>query len=413
MSGFGPLRAGRQLLAVGWVIGVAAVPATGQQPSKSNRFEAAWTPVREFFHTTLNEQGVVGGAILFFHGDTTLAHDVHGFADLATGRKVDARTIFHYGSITKTLTGIGIMQMKERGRLSVADPIVKYLPELRQVHDSFGDVGEITLRHLMSHSSGFRNPTWPWGGDKPWHPFEPTEWSQLVAMLPYTEILFKPGSRYSYSNPGVIFLGKVLEQLSGDDYETYIDKNIFKPLGMYESYYDLTPYHLLPQRSNNYDLRSGTPVPNGLDFDTGITTANGGLNAPLTDMAKYLKFLVGAPGLSAAARGVLKPETLREMWQPVVPAGQEGPAKTSVGLSFFVLELPSYRLIGHTGSQAAFRAFFYVQPESETGVIAVFNTAAADDPRNPTDTAAKPNIGLIFSGLLERLTGGVFPLYVR
>jgi CubicO group peptidase (beta-lactamase class C family) len=54
----------------------------------------------------------------------------------------------------------------------------------------------------MSHSAGFRASTWPWGGDRRWHPFEPTRWEQLVAMLPYTQILFKPGTKYSYSNPG-------------------------------------------------------------------------------------------------------------------------------------------------------------------------------------------------------------------
>ena len=63
----------------------------------------------------------------------------------------------------------------------------------------------------------------PWGGDKPWHPFEPPAWEQVAAMMPYTEILFPPGSKYSYSNPGVIFLGRTIEKLSGDPFETYID----------------------------------------------------------------------------------------------------------------------------------------------------------------------------------------------
>ncbi len=84
----------------------------------------------------------------------------------------------------------------------------------------------------MTHSAGFRGATWPWGGDKPWHPFEPTSWSQLVAMFPYTEVEFQPGSRHSYSNPGIIFLGIIIERLTGDDYEVYIDKNVLKPLEM-------------------------------------------------------------------------------------------------------------------------------------------------------------------------------------
>ena len=64
-------------------------------------------------------------------------------------------------------------------------------------------------------------------------------------MLPFTEILFKPGSKYSYSNLGIVFLGQIIERLSGDDYEVYVDKNILKPLEMHRSYFDATPYHLL------------------------------------------------------------------------------------------------------------------------------------------------------------------------
>jgi CubicO group peptidase (beta-lactamase class C family) len=377
--------------------------------AQSDRFGSAWAPVRKFFRQELEAEGVVGGSLMFFHGDTVLAQEVHGFADQATGRRVDQRTIYHWASITKTFTGIAVMQLRDRGLLSLDDPIVKYLPELRQVHDPFGPIEAITLRQLMSHTAGFRNPTWPWGGDQPWHPFEPTQWSQLVAMLPYTEILFPPGSKHSYSNPGIIFLGRTIELLSGDDYETYIDKNLFRPLGMTASYFDRTPYHLLPYRSNNYDVKDGKPEPNGLDFDTGITVSNGGLNAPLGDMIKYLQFLVGAPGISDEARGVLARSSLEEMWRPVITAGDAG----SVGLIFFLSDLGGVRLVGHTGSQRAFRSFFSIQPESKTGVIAVFNTAPADDPRNPTDTGSgKPDIRRLFDGLRDRLAP-VFALYPK
>ena len=85
------------------------------------------------------------------------------------------------------------MQLRDRGLLALDDPIVKYVPEFRRVHNPFGDVAQVTIRHMMTHSSGLRAPTWPWGGDQPWHPFEPTDWEQLVAMLPYTAAEFRPG----------------------------------------------------------------------------------------------------------------------------------------------------------------------------------------------------------------------------
>lgn len=398
---FGWPAAGALLLA-GTVAPLA--PAMGQRP-----FDRAWAPVRTLFHQTLADEGMVGASLAFFHGDTVLAHEVYGHADLATGRKVDRETIFHWASITKTLTGIAVMQLRDRGRLALTDPVVRWVPEIRRVHDPFGDPAGITLRHLLSHSAGFRNGTWPWGGDRPWHPFEPTEWAQLVAMMPYTEVEFPPGSRYRYSNPGIVFLGRTIETIAGEDYEVYVEKNILRPLEMRASYFDVTPYHLLPHRSNNYDLVDGAPRPNGLDFDTGITVSNGGLNAPVTDMLRYLQFLAGAPGLSPQARGVLDRRSLAEMWQPVLPTGQ---GADSVGLSYFITRLNGVRLVGHTGSQRGFRSFFYLDPESATGVIAVFNAAPADDPRNPTDAGpARPRIPLIFQRLLDAVTRSVFPLY--
>lgn len=378
--------------------------AAGQRP-----FDRAWAPVRTLFERTLADEGMVGGSLAFFHGDTVLAHEVYGYADLATGRKVDRETIFHWASITKTLTGIAVMQLRDRGRLALTDPVVRWVPEIRRAYNPFGDPAGITLRHLLSHSAGFRNGTWPWGGDRPWHPFEPTEWAQLVAMMPYTEVQFPPGSRYSYSNPGVVFLGRTIETIAGEDYEVYVEKNILRPLGMRASYFDLTPYHLLPHRSNNYDVVDGAPRANGLDFDTGITVSNGGLNAPVTDMLRYLQFLAGAPGLTAQARGVLDRRSLAEMWEPVLPTGQ---GADSVGLSFFITRVNGVRLVGHTGSQRGFRSFFYLDPQSAAGVIAVFNAAPADDPRNPTDEGpARPRIPLIFRSLLDAVTRSVFPLY--
>ncbi|MEO8200665.1 MAG: serine hydrolase domain-containing protein [Gemmatimonadota bacterium] len=383
------------------VAGAIAVPATAT--AQTPAFSRAWVEMRAFYENTLKEEGIVGSGLEIVQGDSVLGRAGYGLADIATARAVDSSTIYHWASITKTFTAIAIMQLRDRGLLQLDDPIVKYVPELRAVHDTFGSIDDITIRHLLSHAAGFRNGTWPWGGDKPWHPFEPTRWSQVVAMMPYTEILFKPGTRFSYSNPGFIFLGRVIEALSGEDYEVYMEKNVLRPLGMSHSYFDRTPYHLLRYRSNNYTITKGVTTANGLDFDTGITVSNGGLNAPLTDMARYLKFLIGAPGLSEDARNVLARSSLEEMWKPVLPNIQgDGQPAGSVGLSTFINEVGGTRIIGHTGSQASFRSFFYLNPETHSAIIAVFNTVGADDDDHPS-------VGPLFSGLLKRYVDNVIP----
>lgn len=168
------------------------------------------------------------------------------------------RTIYHFGSITKTLTAIAVMQLRDRGRLTLEDRVTSYIPELRRVHNAFGSMDDITIRMLLSHTAGFQNPTWPYKKGKPWEPFEPTTWEQLVAMMPYQEVSFKPGSRFSYSNPAFIYLGRIIEALTGDPWETYIQKNIFAPLNLTRSYFGNTPYYLAADRSHNYSLARDT-----------------------------------------------------------------------------------------------------------------------------------------------------------
>ncbi|MDH5590437.1 MAG: beta-lactamase family protein, partial [Gemmatimonadota bacterium] len=353
------------------------------------------------------DEGIVGASLALVVDGKAERHEVHGFADLGERRPVDDRTIYHWASITKTLTAISIMQLRDRGLLSLDDPIVDHVPELRDVYNPFGRMEDVTIRQIMSHSAGFRAGTWPWGGDEEWHPHEPTEWSQLVAMIPYTRIHFPPGSRFSYSNPGIIFLGRVIEKLTGDVFETYVDKNVFRPLGMRNAYFDGTPRHLLAHRSNHYFVEEGTsPRAGGPDFDTGITVSNGGLNAPVTDMVRYLGFLMGSPpddipdGWSADA--VLSRASLEEMWRTVVPIQDTGIGRETMGLSFFLYDNGGTRIVGHTGTQRAFYSFMAFDPVARVGAVGAFNTAGT--------SGSGPDTHAIRIGTRDAVVNQVFPL---
>ena len=179
------------------------------------------------------------------------------------------------------------MQLRDRGLLSLDDPVVKYVPELRLVHNPFGDISQVTIRHLMSHSAGFRASTWPWGGDKPWHPFEPTAWEQLVAMLPYTDVQFAPGIEVQLLEPRRHLPrphhpAAVGRRLRGLRHQEHPDA----ARDASRTFFDRAPYHLRRHRSHSY-LRDDAGLQEcAFDFDTGITVSNGGLNAPFGDMAK-------------------------------------------------------------------------------------------------------------------------------
>lgn len=352
-----------------------------------------WDEVSEWLVGEMKSQGVVGASMYMTYGGHTVRRLQYGLADRDEGRPVDEATIFHWGSITKTLTAVAVMQLRDHGKLRLDDPIVSYVPELKAVHDPFGPIEAITLRHLLSHTSGFQGPTWPWTQGKEWQPFEPTRWSQLVAMFPYVEIAFEPGSRFGYSNPAFIYLAQVIERLTGDDYEVYVEKNVLRPLEMRSSYFDTTPYHLLHHRSNNYTAYDGELYANGLDFDTGITSSNGGLNASVPDLVRWMEFLLGhGPGVQswpAAPDGVLARSSLEEMWKPVAAVEEEPGKEEWMGLSFFLRRRGGRSYVGHTGTQNAFASLFYLDPAHDAGVVAVFNTLNATEKDRPNVVALR------------------------
>jgi CubicO group peptidase (beta-lactamase class C family) len=287
------------------------------------------------------------------------------------------------------------MQLRDRGLLSLDDPVTRWVPELRRVHNPFGSMDAITVRMLLSHSAGFQNPTWPYGRGRPWEPFEPTEWFQLVAMMPYQEIRFEPGSRFGYSNPAFIYLARILEALTGDAWQTYVQKNILAPLAMTRSYFGITPAWLAAHRSNGYAIRPDsagrtTVVATGREFDPGITIPNGGWNGPLDDLARWLAFLAGSTGPEILARA-----TLEEMWRPVV---QRAPDMWE-GLSFEIRN-GAPRLVSHTGDQGGFHSEFVLNPATHVALAFVFNTSPDDGGRPGSvacaalDGAMKPLLGV-------------------
>lgn len=361
------------------VIAFFAVTIHAQTPPKLSADLSAFA---DAFKKECRDAGIVGASFLFIRDSNVIARTHFGVMKAGGTTPVSDDTIYHWASNTKPFTGIAIMQLRDRGLLKLDDPVTKYLPELRAVHNPYGSMDAITIRMLLTHSAGFRNPTWPWDKGEAWEPFEPTRYEQLVAMFPYTEILFKPGAKFSYSNLGIIFLGRIIEKLSGDDYEVYIDKNILKPLEMYRTYFDATPQHLLKYRSHSYYVENGKRTEARFDADTGITVSNSGLNSPLSDMVKYINFLLGVRTGSGSDRvsyeTILKRSTLEEMWRPELPTtvdanGNSG-FTTDIGLIFFLDTRLGPRRLGHGGDQNGFISYLDFDPDKHEASVMVFNT---------------------------------------
>ena len=351
------------------------------------------TAIRSYYEAGLRRNGILGSSLALVRDGQVVLRDDYGVQSTSPDIAVDDNTTYHWASCTKTFTGIAIMQLRDRGLLSLDDPLIKYIPELAAVHDPFGPISNVTIRHVMSHSGGFRDATWPWhDDDKMWQPFEPTQWSQLVAMMPYTDVAFAPGSRFSYSNLGVVFLGEIIERLSGDPYQVYMEKNVLRPLGMSRSYFDRSPYSLLRYRSHSWDLKAGKLTEDPFDFNTGITRSNGGLNAPVSDMLKYLGFLLGDAAKDAEYGMVLKRSSLEEMWKPFLPVTPDDDFQSRAGAhdevttSFFVHTDGALKLVGYAGWQNGFRSHFYIDSKTRSAYIVAYNTDALDESKGGQNT---------------------------
>ena len=113
---------------------------------------------RPQFESALKQHGVVGGGFALVNGHGPAQTLAFGEARADSHRRIDDATAYNWASITKTMTAIAILQLRDRGKLSLDDSAVRYVPELRQVHDAFGSIDVITIRQLLTHSAGFRNP---------------------------------------------------------------------------------------------------------------------------------------------------------------------------------------------------------------------------------------------------------------
>lgn len=363
-----------------------AVPLvlSAQQP-------AAWSTATAAMDTYVASDQIVGSALVLIEDGKITSEHYTGFQDRNEKIAADRQTIWHWGSITKTLTAVAVMQVQQGYLFGAFEPppsgppssvpmrfldqaITALVPETARIHSDFGSMDQVTIRMLLSHSSGLQNGTWPWTRGESWEPFEPTEWDQLVAMMPYMKLAFAPGTRYSYSNPGFVYLARAIQHVTGDPWEGRIYKSFFMPLGMQASYFGFTPRYLMPHRSYNYAVTDSGVKNRGPDFDPGITIPNGGWNAPVTDLARWIGFLGGSADSATQARydELLPRESLEEMWQPVVRVD----ADEEMGLSFFIRHEGGRRLVGHTGTQANFRSFFWLDPATHRAVLGVVNTSS-------------------------------------
>ncbi|MGH9971179.1 MAG: serine hydrolase domain-containing protein, partial [Pyrinomonadaceae bacterium] len=180
-----------------------------------------------------------GAAVIAVKDGKVIFRKGYGLANVELGVPVEPDMVFRLGSVTKQFTAVAILMLAEQNKLSLDDDITKFLPD-------YATKGhKITIEQLLTHTSGIKNytslPEWLSGWRKD------MTVKEIIDLFKDQPMDFAPGERWSYSNSGYILLGAIIEKVSGQTYQEFIEKNIFTPLGMKHSYYDNTA-RLIPRR---------------------------------------------------------------------------------------------------------------------------------------------------------------------
>ena len=290
----------------------------------------------------------------------------YGFADRANRVPATPQTLFRVGSVTKLFTATAVMQLRDAGKLRLDDPVAKYLPWFA-VDSEFADDGPITVRQLLTHTSGLpREAAFPYWTE---HVF-PTR-DQVRAALPGQKAIYAPASKYKYSNLGLSLLGAVVAAVSETPWSDYVADHLFTPLGMTSSSGDPSEEELA-SRAVSYMRR----LPDGSRpifdyYDTGAIAPAANILSNVDDLLRFarLQFRTGPAGGEQVVSGA----TLREMHRPhwVYDSWRGGR-----GLGFGVSRRNGKTIVSHGGWIGGNRTHFLTVPSEKIAVVAFTN---ADD----------------------------------
>lgn len=290
----------------------------------------------------------------------------YGMADVEKEVPASSRTIYSICSISKLFTSVAIMQLRDAGKLRLEDLISDHLPWFN-LKQQFPDTGPITIRSLLTHSSGLpRESDYPyWTG--PDFPFPSQE--QVKAKLESQKTLYAPSTYFQYSNLGMTLLGEIVAQISGIPYQKYIEENILKPLRLADTRTNL-PEPLWGQKlSTGYTAlkRDGTRDMLPLFQAKGITAA-AGFSSTVEDLARFASWQFRL--LEKGGEEILKASTLREMHRV---HWMDPDWKTTWGLGFSVWEADGRTMVGHGGSCPGYRSTLYIDPYKKQAFIVMIN----------------------------------------
>ena len=293
----------------------------------------------------------------------------YGFADIDKKIPASRDTVYRVGAITKQFTALMLLQLAERGKVRVSDPVEKYVPEISQLRGKYPNASPVTLLQLAMHTSGFARE--PDNAETYAHNPLP-EWDKsLLAAMPHAKYAAEPGTTFIYSTLGYSVLGLALSRAAGQSYAEYVDRNIFEPLGMRHSALDVTPA-IQPLLAVGYETKDGKPDSRKSTEDLkgrGYNVPSDAILTTVDDLARFMSlWMLGGP------ESVLKTKSMQDNLSHgyFVFSNFAG----AVGVGIQLGRFPDLIIAGHGGALAGYHASAYFRPDAPVGIIVMRN---ADD----------------------------------
>ena len=276
-----------------------------------------------------------------------------GMADLSHEIPITRSTKFRIGSITKQFTGAAILKLQEEGRLSVDDKLSKFMPDFPR-----GD--EVTIHHLLTHTSGIKSYT-----SKPGFldsaAAAATE-QQMIDTFRDEPFDFDPGSKFAYNNSGYFLLGTIVAQVSGQSYGDYLHDAFFEPLGMHDTGVHASTA-VLRHEATGYSYEQGKTT-QALNWDMSQAGAAGSLYSTVDDLMRWNEGLFGG--------NVLKPDSLQAAFTPVELPSDEEPMM-AYGYGWLMGTRRGLQTIGHSGGLQGWLSQITRYPAQNLTVVVLHN----------------------------------------
>jgi D-alanyl-D-alanine carboxypeptidase len=322
-------------------------------------------PMDEFL-TALYPQAGPGAAVLVQKDGQVLLRKGYGLANIELSVPVEPDMVFRIGSVTKQFTAVSILMLLEQGKLSLDDPIEKFLPD----YPTHGHT--ITVTHLLNHTSGIKSFT---GMPEFWqNQGKDYTLTELVDFFKHQPMDFAPGKRWAYNNSGYALLGAIIEKVSGLEYAQFLQQHIFEPLGLQHSSYD-SATRIIPRRASGYS-RGPQGIINAPYISMTGPHGAGALISTVDDLACWNAALDDGR--------LIKPETLQQAWTPCcLFDGSSIP----YGCGWSVGQWAGWQWIEHGGGINGFTCHVLRIPSEQIFVAVLTNSDASQ--RNPDEVAVR------------------------